>query len=71
MWKFLGQGSNPGHSSNLGHRGDNTGSLALLPHKGTFLPLSFLFFVFAFLGLHLWHMEVPRLVVQLELQLPA
>ena len=24
-----------------------------------------------FLGLHLWHMEVPRLGVQLELQLPA
>ena len=24
-----------------------------------------------FLGLHLWHMEVPRLGVQSELQLPA
>ena len=32
----------------------------------------FLFvFIFVFLGLHPWHMEVPRLRVQLELQLPA
>ena len=30
-----------------------------------------LFFFFCFLGLHLWHMEVPRLGVELELQLPA
>ena len=28
-------------------------------------------FVFIFLGPHLWHMEVPRLGVKLELQLPA
>ena len=26
---------------------------------------------FVLLGSHLWHMEVPRLGVQLELQLPA
>ena len=31
----------------------------------------FFFFSFVFLGLHLWHMEVPRLGVKLELQLPA
>ena len=30
-----------------------------------------LFIIFIFLGPHLWHMEVPRLEVQLELQLPA
>ena len=29
------------------------------------------FFFFAFLGPHLQHMEIPRLGVQLELQLPA
>ena len=29
------------------------------------------FFFFVFLGLHLWHMEVPRLGVQLEQPLPA
>ena len=29
------------------------------------------YFIFCFSGLHLWHMEVPRLVVQSELQLPA
>jgi len=28
-------------------------------------------FLFLFLGLHLWHMEVPRLGVKSELQLPA
>ena len=33
------------------------------------LPLSF--FVFVFLGLHSQHMELPRLGVQLELQLAA
>ena len=31
----------------------------------------FLFFFFFFLGLHLRHMKVPRLGVELELQLPA
>ena len=29
------------------------------------------FFSFCFLGLYLWHMEVPRLEVELELQLLA
>ena len=28
-------------------------------------------FVCSFLGLHMWHMEVPRLRVESELQLPA
>ena len=28
-------------------------------------------FIFCFLGLHPWHMEVPRLGVKSELQLPA
>ena len=38
-----------------------------LCHKGTSLE----FFSFFFLGPHPQHMEVPRLEVQLELQLPA
>ena len=33
--------------------------------------LKILFFFFFFLGLHPWHMEAPRLGVELELQLPA
>ena len=33
--------------------------------------LCFFFFFLVFLGLHLWHMKVPRLGVELELQLPA
>ena len=38
------------------------------------LSLFFFFFFFffkVFLGPHLWHMEVPRLGIQLELLLPA
>ena len=31
----------------------------------------FFFWSFVFLGPHLWHMEVPRLGVESELQLPA
>ena len=30
-----------------------------------------LFFFFVFLGLHLWHMDIPTLGVKSELQLPA
>ena len=38
----------------------------------TCCPLNYFFlFLFVFLGPHLWHMEVPRLGVTLELQLPA
>ena len=33
--------------------------------------LFFILYYFCFLGLHLWHMEVSRLGVKLELQLPA
>ena len=33
--------------------------------------LLFCFVCFCFLGMPLWHMEVPRLGVELELQLPA
>ena len=34
-------------------------------------PQISLFFFFLFLGLHLLHMEIPRLGVESELQLPA
>ena len=34
-------------------------------------PLLLLFFFFVFLGLHPWHMKVPRLGVEWELQSPA
>ena len=36
-----------------------------------FLKFIFIFLFLPFLGLLLWHMEVPRLGVELELQLPA
>ena len=35
------------------------------------LVIILLFFFFCFLGLHPWYMEVPRLGVELEQQLPA
>ena len=38
---------------------------------GTCLVIFFFFFFFVFLGPHPRHMEVPRLGVELELQLPA
>ena len=34
-------------------------------------PLFFSFFFSFFLELHLWHMEVPKLGVESEVQLPA
>ena len=33
--------------------------------------LNYYFYFLAFLGPHLWHMEVPRPGVELELELPA
>ena len=39
-------------------------------HSGKFIS-HFVFLFVCFLGLHPWHMEVPRLGVQLELQLLA
>ena len=35
------------------------------------VPLSFSYSHFFFLGPHLWHIEIPRLGVEMELQLPA
>ena len=52
---------------------NNTGSkLHLWPTpQVTATPDPFSFSFFCFLGLHLWHMELPRLGVKSELQLPA
>ena len=35
------------------------------------MNLQEIFFVFVCLGPHVWHMEIPRLGVESELQLPA
>ena len=71
MCKFPGQGLNLCHSSNPSHSSDNAGSLTnRLPRNS--LNYSVLFcFCFVFLGLHLQHMKVPGLGVELELWLPA
>ena len=39
----------------------------LFPSVYFFFPFLFFFWSFVFLGLHLWHMEVPRLRGELEL----
>ena len=78
MLKFLGQGSNPCHSRDPSHCSDNTRSLtpfatgnSMFIHIFIFCSQVnlFFFFFFVFLGPHLWHMEVPRLGVESELQL--
>ena len=73
MWKFPGQGLNLGHSSDPSHSSDNTESLT---HRTTEEFLICILNIrkyedFSFLGPHLQHVEVPRLGVELELQLLA
>ena len=41
------------------------------PIRGVTVPLLLLYIYFCFLGPHPWHMEVPRLEVQSELQQPT
>jgi len=43
--------------------------IAVIFYHGNALGFKSLFF--RFLGPHMWHMEVPRLEVELELQLPS
>ena len=47
------------------------GSKIVLTRLSLSLSLFFFFFFLCFLGLHPKHVEVPRLGVDLELQLPA
>ena len=63
MWRFLGQGSNLGHSSSPDPCSDNARSLT---HRATRKLLAFFFF---FLGPHPQHME--GLGTESELQLPT
>ena len=51
---------------------DSVVSKSLCKNKAAFpLVVYYFFFFFAILGPHLCHMEVPRLGVKSELQLPA
>ena len=68
----------PSHVCDLHHSSQQHGIPNPLSHCGnsgfdflSFLPSFFFFFFFCFLGSHLWHMEVPGLGVESELQLPA
>ena len=45
----------------------NTHKIALSNPNTYFILFIYLFLSFVFLGLHSWHMEVPRLGVELEL----
>ena len=84
MLKFLGQGSNSSHSSDLSCSSDNAGFSTPRPPENSqggdfyahLLPVfsfffDFILYFFVFLGVHPWHMEVPRLGVEWELQLLA
>ena len=53
------------------HSHSNAGSEPCLQPTPQLTFFLFYFFFFHFLGLHPWHMEVPRLGIELELQLPA
>ena len=65
MWQF------PGREWNLCHSSDNARSLThSVTRKLPPTPL-FYFLFFAFLGSNPQHMEVPRLGIKSELQLPA
>ena len=76
------QALNPHYSSDLNHSSDNTGSLTYWatrelqygPSVSKDCPcvlFGFGFGIFCFLGPPLWHMDIPRLGVRSELQLPA
>jgi len=54
------------HTSEETDKGKGRDEKVKLPYGNVFC-----LFVFAFLGLHLRHMEIPRLGVKMELQLPA
>jgi len=65
------QGVCAGSALGVGLRA-NTGEWFLLsPWMGAAGWRGCFFFFFVFLGPHPWHMEVPRIGVQSELQLPA
>ena len=59
--QFPGWALNLCHSSNQSHSSDKAGSLFIF----------IIIVIFCLLGLHLQHVEVPRLGIELELLLPA
>ena len=61
--KFSGRGWNPSHQGQQ--------ILNMLCHQGTPKCAFIFILIFCFLGPHLWHMEVPGLEVESEIQLPA
>ena len=62
MWKFLGQGLNPHHSSNLGHCSDDTGSLTCCTTRE--LPIFFSKSV----EFPVWHNRLRIQLQQLDVQ---
>ena len=71
MWEVLRQGSNLSHSYSNTRFLTHCTIRELPPLQFLFSLSLSLFFFFFFLGPHPWHMEVPRLGVELELQLLA
>ena len=52
-------------------KNDNKSTYTLLERSPWILTFSFIYLLIVFLGPHMLHMEVPRLGVEAELQLPA
>ena len=76
FWPYLRHVEVPHPGINTGHSIDwscGSGSQILNPlcHSGNSKLLFLFFIIFLFLGPHAWHMEVPKLGVQSELELPA
>ena len=71
MLKFPGQGSDSSHSSDPSHCSDNARSLIHWATRELLQHFNCCCCCFDFLGLHPWHMEVPRPGMAWELQLPA
>ena len=65
--------NHPAGDFTVGHLPNRGGGKSCVRKKQMTLGnlCSYSFFFFFFLGLHLWHMEVPRLGVESELQLPT
>lgn len=72
MGKFSGQGLHLCHSSDPNCCGDNTEFLTDCAARELKLccfviKFGWVLFVFCFLGLHPWHVDIPRLGVESEL----
>ena len=69
--KDLGTYSKAKHESELIYKSSTLKWLTTQIYFRFSIPTSLTFYFFGFLGPHLWHMDIPSLGIELELQLPA